>query len=241
MIKRGRHNINNHMTLSFDFSGIRIQEGQLTPVDWALSIDLVATMKKNETKDSVEDLAGFTYQKIYFWLDTNLTDVVIVDVGNEDDLYIANLSSNIMMYCPGNPGDDTIIKLLHSKISKLAGKGLVVGGMRLKGSDTSLEYTFDCHDGNYELPSTVPEYYTESTTRDEVPWWLRDDGFCFEFARPVAEEGTPPIPDEELFKDISDPMDDFRRVMSKVADIHIGMTREPAKIIQVERWKPKKV
>jgi len=239
MIKRGRHIIKSHMTFSYDFTGIRLQEGCLTPVDWTLTADLVATGKKGKTREEIEDTAGFTYQKIYFWLDTNLPNILMVDVGTEDDLYIANLSSNLMMYCPGNPSDDTLIQLLHSKISVLAGTGLIVGEMKLKGSDTSLEYTFDCSDGDYELPTTT-EYYTESTTRDKIPWWARDDGFCFEFVRPIAVEGTPVIPDEELFKDISDPMDDFRKAMTDM-DIHIGITKEPARIVQVERWKPKKV
>lgn len=241
MIKRGRHIIKSHMTLAYDFTGIRLQEGCLTPVDWTLTVDLVATGKKGKTREEIEDDAGFTYQKIYFWLDTNLPNILIVDVGTEDDLYIANLSSNIMMYCPGNPGDDTIVQLLHSKISALAGTGLVVGEMKIKGSDTSLEYTFDCSDGDYELPATTAEYYTEGTTRDEIPWWTRDDGFCFEFVRPPEVEGTPKVSDEELFKDISDPMDDFRKVMTELTDIHIGIAKEPARIVQVERWKPKKV
>jgi len=225
------------MTLEYNFTGIRIQESVLTPVDWKLTIDLVATGKKGKTKDEVEYEAGITYQKIYFWLDTNLPHILMVDVSNEDDLYISNLSSNIMMYCPGNPGDDMIIRLLHSKVSALADPELIVGEMHLKGSDTSLQYTFDCADGDYDLPATTTEYYTEGTTRDTQPWWTRNDGFCFEFVRPADTE----IPDEELFKDISDPMDEFRRIMSEMVDTHIGLVREPARIVQVEKWKPKTV
>jgi len=237
MIKKGRHLIKSHMTLEYEFTGIRIQDSWLTPVDWKLTVDLVATGKKGKTREEVEYNAGVTYQKVYFWLDTNLPNIVVVDVCNEDDLYIANLSTNIMMYCPDSPTDDLLIQLLHAKISSLALPNLIVGEIHLKGSDTSLQYTFDCPDTGYVLPTSTTEYYTEGTTRDKEPWWLRDDGFCFEFVRPEDNEQT----DEELFSDIVDPMDEFHRIISEVSDMHIGLVREPARIVQVEKWKPKKV
>lgn len=237
MMKKGKHIIKSYMTLEYDFTGTRIQDGFLTPVDWKLTINLVAAEKKGKTKEEIEQQAGITYQKIYFWLDTNLPSILAVDVGKEDDLFIANLSSNIMLYCPGNPSDDLLIQLLHAKIATIAEPDLMVGQMTLKGSDTSLQYTFDCPDGDYSIPGTTEAYYTEGTTRDEVPWWFRDDGFCFEFVRPEDTELT----DEELFKDIIDPMDEFTRVVNEMADTSISMVREPARIVQVEKWKPKTV
>jgi hypothetical protein len=236
MMKRGKHVIRNYMTLEYEFTGIRIQEGFLTPVDWKLTVNLIAPEKKGRTKEESEYNAGVIYQKLYFWLDTNLPHVALIDVNNEDDLYIANLSSNITMYCPANPGDDVVIQLLHSKLTALSGNELMVGEVHLKGSDTSLQYTFDCPDGEYTLPPTTIDYYSEGTARDEIPWWSRDDGFCFEFIRPDDSETSK----EEFFKDIVDPMKEFERIISDVAT-HIGMVKEPAKIVQVEKWKPKTV
>jgi len=237
MIKKGRHLIKSHMTLEYNFTGIRIQQGNLTPVDWTLNIDLVATIKKGKTREDIEYNAGITYQKIYFWLDTNLPNIVMVDVDNEDDLYIANLTTNIMMYCPDSPSDDLLIQLLHAKISSLAEPDLLVGEVRLKGSDTSLQYTYDLPDTGYLLPSSTEEYYLNGITRDKEPWWFRDDGFCFEFVKPKDNE----LSDEELFKDIIDPLDEFYKIMAEVTDTPIGLVREPARIIQVEKWKPHKV
>jgi len=225
------------MTLEYEFTGIRIQDSMMIPVDWKLTIDLVATGKKGKSREEVEYQAGITYQKIYFWLDTNLPNIIVVDVNSEDDLYITNLSSNIMMYCPDAPTDDMIIQLLHSKLSALSNPNLIVGEMHLKGSDTALQYTFDCVDGQYTLPLTTTEYYTEGTTRDNEPWWTRDDGFCFEFVRPADSN----VSDEELFKDIVDPMDEFGKIIEEMTDTHIGVIREPAKIVQVEKWKPKTI
>lgn len=237
MMKRGKSTIRNYMTLSYEFAGIRIQEGFLTPVDWDLSVNLIVTAKKTKTKEDVEYRASVVYQKLYFWLDTNLPSITMVDVESEDDLYLANLSSNIMMYCPGNPSDDLIIRLIHSKLASLAGTDMEIGEIRLKASDTSLQYTYDCQDGNYELPATTTEYYTEGVCRDTQPWWTRNDGFCFEFVRPEESEA----PDEEVFAGIVDPMDEFEKAVSEMADTHIGMVREPARIVQVEKWKPRKV
>lgn len=238
MMKKGKHTIKSYMTLSYDFTGLRIQDSYITPVDWKLTVNLVASGKKGKTKEEMEFKAGMLYQRLYFWLDTNLQGIIAVNVDNENDLYIANLSSNITMYCPGNPSDDMIVQLLHAKLSSLTSDELLIGEIHLKGSDTSLEYTFDCqHDGEYALPTETSEYYAEGTCRDKDPWWFRNDGFCFEFVRPDSTE----VSDDELFSNIQDPMDEFEKVISEISETHIGIVKEPAKIVQVEKWKPKKV
>jgi len=237
MMQHGKTIIRSYMTFDFSFSGIRIQDGYLTPVDWDLSVDLVVKAPKNKNKNDIEYKASILYQRIYFWLDSNLQNIAMVDVSNDGDLYLANLSSNITMYCPGNPSDDLIIQLLHSKMCSLITQELQIGEIRLRGSDTSLQYTFDSPERDYQLPLTTNEYYTEGTCRDLEPWWTRNDGFCFEFVRPDDTE----ITNEELFKDIIDPMVEFERVIEEVSETGIGMVREPARIVQVEKWKPRKV
>lgn len=237
MIKKGRHILRSYMTLEYEFTGTRVQEGYLMPVDWKLKVDLIASEKKGKKKEDVEYKASVAYQRLYFWLDTNLPSIVIVNVEDETDLYIANLSANIMMYCPGSVGDDIIVQLLHSKLSTLAGGDLTVGQIHLSGNDSTLSYTFDCEDTEYSMPLKTAEYYVEGTARDEIPWWARKDGFCFEFIRPDDIESS----DEEIFKDIIDPMDEFERIISEVTDTNISMMKEPARIVQVEKWKPRKV
>lgn len=235
MIRRGKQIIKNHMTLDYEFAGIRIQNGYMTPVDWTLKVNLIASDKKGKSKQDIENNAGLAYQKLYFWLETNMPSIVAVDVTNEEDLYLSNLCANITMYCPGNPGDDMIVRLLHSKLSSLSANDLVVSEITLKGSDTALHYTFDCEDGNYDLPSATEEYCTTGIKRDTSPWWLRDDGFCFEFIRPEEDKN-----EKDLFSGITDPMSEFYRIISEV-DEHINLVKEPAKIVQVEKWKPRKV
>lgn len=236
MMKAGRQRITKHMSMEYDFTGIRLLDRNLIPVDWHLSVDLVAVGSKNLKKEELELQITTAYQKLYFWLDTNLPNVVVVNVQNEDDLYIANLSSNIMLYCPDEPYDDTIVELLHSKLTVLAADNLMVGEMRLKGSDMAAQYLYDCPAGDYGLPSTTIEYYNAGIPRDTIPWWARNDGFCFEFARP--DDG---ISSDELFKDIVDPLEEFTRSITEDTISDVGAAKEPARIVQVEKWKPKKI
>lgn len=238
MIKRGRQAIKSHMTLEYEFSGIRIQDSVLTPVMWKLSVDLVATGPKGKTKEEIEHEAGITYQRVYFWLETNLPTIVVVDVQSESDFYIANMIGNVSMHCPGNPSDDMLIRLLHSKITALADPDLMVGEMHLKGSDTALQYTFDCADGDHMLPLKTDEYLKGFDIKDKTPWWERPDGFCFEFAKP--EDSTETF--EELYGEIYDPMNEFEKAIKELDETHtLGLVKEPAKIVQVEKWKPKTV
>jgi hypothetical protein len=236
MMRHGKQVIRSYMTLEFAFTGIRIQESNFTPVDWELTVNLIAPVKKGVNREESEFKASMVYQKLYFWLDANLHNTLMVDVQNEDDFYIANLSSNIAMYCPGNPGDDLIIQLIHSKLSTLADGRLVIGETHLKGSDTSLQYTYDCSEEGYALPARTSDYYVEGVARDTTPWWSRDDGFCFEFIRP-----TDNLTDDSVFDGIVDPMDEFERVLAEINSGTVGIIKEPAKIVKMEKWNPKKV
>lgn len=234
MMTVGKHRVKSHMSMDYDFTGIRLINGSLTPVDWNLSIDLVAIDKKGSSDSDYN--ANLAYQKLFFWLETNLPNIIMVDVTNEEDLYLANLSSNIMLYCPCEPYDDVIVQLIHSKLSTLADGNLLVGEIRIKASDMTVRYAYDATEIGYTLPDSTKEYYVEGKTRDSIPWWYRNDGFSFEFVRPETD-----VPDEELYKDIVDPLEEFDKIISDMADHVFGVTREPARIVQIEKWKPKKV
>lgn len=236
----GKHKIKSHMTLAYDFTGMRLQDGCFTPVSWELKVNLIAPSNTSKKlKDELELRSGIAYNRMYFWLETNLSSVIMVDVTNKDDLYLSNLSTNITLYCPGDVNDDHLIQLLHAKLNALAGDALIVGEMTLKGDDTSVMYTFDCANEQYELPTDVLTYI-ERESRDTTPWWYRDDGFCFEFVKPTQEEGEEPIPDN-IFEDIVDPMTEFEKILQEATESYIGIIKEPARIVQIEKWKPKTV
>lgn len=222
------------MSLNYSFAGIRLQDSQMTPVDWDIKVDLVSTEKAGKTYEEIYHLASVAYQKICFWLDTNLPSILICNAVNNDDLYIANLSANIMMYCPGNPTDDLIAQLLHAKLSTLSGEDLSLREITIKASDTSLSYTFDTPTGKYALPKKVPDYISTLKSRDETPWWYRDDGFSFEFILPENQEVQPGLLDSIL-----DPMTEFYEMINETTEAPKHKNTEPAKIVKVEKWRPK--
>ena len=176
MMTVGRHQIRSHMTLEYEFSGIRIHGDNLIPVDWKLTVNLIAPQKKKSTREESEYIAGLTYQRLYFWLESNLPDIIIVDTHNEPGMFIANTAANIMMYCPDEPFDEMIIQLLHYKLTALSDKTLVVGEVHLKGSDVTAGYSYDCVDGEYSLPAAVSEYM-EGVTMHQNPCGLVMMGF----------------------------------------------------------------
>lgn len=220
----------NHMKLEYDFSGIRLQDSFIAPVDWNISVDLYAIERKSQQKSEVESKAGFAFQKIYFWLNTNLNGIIAVNTKSEYDFHLASMTSNLMMFCPENPGDDLLIRLLHAKMTSLASDDLIVGQIRLKSSDSILQYVYDCNDGDYKLPTDTVGYFEHYQCKDPAPWWTRDDGFCFELAAPVDDET------KEMAEKIVDPLDEFYDLIQEYS-----AEKEPAKIIKVDKWKPRKV
>lgn len=226
------------MALDYSFTGIRLLNGGLYPVDWHIAVNLIAELKNSKVKEEAEQAANVAYQRLYYWLDVNLQDIIMVDVSSEDDLYLASLASNIAMYCPGLPNDDLIIQLLHSKFTTIVGTNLVIGEIHLKGSDTTLSYTFDAAEGEYELPLLTSDYYSAGITRDETPWWARNDGFCFELARNAEEDDKKG--NIEYFSNFIDPLIEFDRAAASSSS-HISISKEPAKIVQIEKWKPRTI
>lgn len=240
MMTVGRFKVRSHMTLEYEFTGIRIFDESLIPVTWKLTANLIAPQQKKGSRTEAEYNAGMAYQRLYFWLETNLPNIMMVDTCNEIGVFIAGASANSMMYCPDEPVDEIIIQMLHSKLAALAGKTLVVGEMTLKGSDVTSVYNFDCPDNVYDLPQLVNEY-VDGIVMHEKPWWTRNDGFSFEFVKPEEYEE---ISTDEFFSGIEDPMLEFEEMIKESVPVHDienapKIEKEPAKIVQVEKWKPK--
>jgi len=238
-MKISNSEVKNYMTMKFNFGGVRFYENMLNPVEWELSVNVVGVDVEGDTKNAIRELGSLAYQKIYFWLDSNLTNVVVCDVNEEMGFNVCNVVDNMMMYCPGEPTDDLIIQLLHAKLTSLAGKNLFIGEMTLSSTDTSASYTF-CGPDKYQgqvLPKKTADYVSYEALH-KIPWWARDDGYCFEFLRLDPDDTTPL---EIMFKDIEDPMKRFEKSLIDGYDEVYQTETKPAEIIQVERWHPKTV
>lgn len=232
MMKIGKTIVRSYMTLKHSFSGIRLQETILTPVDWNIEVQMASIERPGRSHEEFERSVAIAYQKIYYWLDINLSRCIMVDVTNPTDLYISHMVGNVAMHYPGSPGDDMLVELLHAKLSKLAGKDIFIGQVSASGSDLSVKYSFDVQDSHYNLPAKTNEYLEDIEAKEEIPWWFRDDGFCFDFLKsPNAEL------DNEMFNSIVDPMEEFYAMLDQLSEEN----KEPATIVRLDKWKPKKV
>ena len=239
MITIGKHRIRSFMTLEYSFSGIRVIEIDLIPVQWTLTIDLAPSQKKRKNLEEIARKAELTYQRIYFWLETVLTQAVCVNTTNAIGMAIAATSSNVMVMCPDEPYDEVLVELLHSKLTALADGNMLIGSIHLKGSDVTASCSYECPDGLYALPDAVQDYVgIDVTSMHSIPWWARNDGFSFEF---LKSEENKDIPDDVYFGAFSDPMQDFDKTMEEIAELAPIIPKEPATIIQAEKWKPRKV
>lgn len=229
--------VKNYMTLKFAFNGIRIIDNSLDPVEWELSVNMVGVDVLEASQERIQELGSMAYQKVYYWLDSIMPGIVIVDVADEMGVNIANYVENMMMYCPGEPTDDVLIQLIHAKCTAIAGPHLRIGEMVLSSSDTSASYTYAGPDsfGQPSLPKKTGDYM-EQESMYSVPWWDRPDGFCFEFIRIEGDDETPL---DELYGDVIDPLKEFEKSFNH-RKLEL-IPNEPAEIIHVEKWKPRKV
>ena len=164
--------------------------------------------------------------------EATLNNIVVVDATNDEDLYLANFSANNMLFSPGSSGDEMLVQLLHSKIRKIVGDSLIVGQIRVSSDESPLSYCYDTLSDVYDdLPLLATDYFKLGKVKDNDPWWLRPDGFTSEFSiDDDIDISTVEFPE--------DPLVDFNKY---VAEVTGKKSTEPAKILQVEKWKPKKV
>lgn len=217
MIKNSKYIVRNYKTLNFKFSGIRLHNKLLAPVDWDLSIDLVVPNKNSGP--SVDNTLVF--RKIYFWLEVNLHNILMVNVTHKEDFILSNEIDNLKLHCPDTTGDDLIVQLLCAKISALAAPHLTVGEIRLSASDSFLSYTF-AQDTLSVLPTLASDYCPYDHIADSIPWWNRDDGFTCDYPYNALSQ-------------LTDPLDEFDQAIGKA---HNG---EIANIIHIDKWVPKTV
>lgn len=209
------------------FSAIRVVEDELIPVN----IDLTVTMMSYEDTDD-RDAVTAAYRRVNLWLEANLIDVIIVDTQNEFGMTIASHVGNVVLMCPDAPSDDILAQVIHHKLSVISNNSLYVGQLGLHSSDSQSEYVFEnAGTTGYLLPKTVGEYISVPSLYD-VPWWARDDGFCFELLKPESQSH---IPDDEYFGDVTDPLEQVEEELAYLSG------SESQSVIKVEKWTPKVV
>lgn len=182
------------VTLPYEFNAIRVFNSEMHPTTFNLKICCTASHEAHRNQTQIHEKSQEGMQRLNFWLETILSDVIIMDVSGPIFADIASVVDNTTMFCPGPPTDHMLVELLHSKISAITRGMFDIHALSLTSSDTSyVETTFRDVDG-YELPSI--SYFPEDTLHP-APWWTRDTIEVCEFAKGAILE-------EELFNHFSD-------------------------------------
>lgn len=227
--------VNNFMTITFKFSCVRVIQSVLDPVLFNLNLNLtsLADISKPETFSGIQIEGNIAYQKLYFWLESVLPGVVMVDATDKVGFGFSALVGNIIMHCPGEPVDELLVRMLHSKISAIVNSKLIIGEIILSADESGTSYTFVPDEHGYNLPDTV-RAYLDLPSLNKKPWWCRKDGFCFEFVKgkDVKEKL------EVLYSDIPDPLEEYE---INIREALSGKTHAPAPIIEHDTWKPRKL
>lgn len=227
--------VNNFMTIGFKFQAVRIIGGYLEPVSFDLKINLtsLADISKPEAFDDIQAEGTIAFQKLYFWLESVLPGVVMVNATEKAGFGLATLVGNIIMHCPGEPMDELVVRMMHSKLATIVESKLIIGELTISADENATAYTFVPNMHGYHLPKTVKEYINLPSLY-RTPWWARKDGFCFEFVKGknIKEKL------ETIYEGVLDPLGEYETSIRK----KIGVDpRSPASIIEHEKWKPKKI
>lgn len=181
------------VSIPFKFNAVRIYGVSLHPTIFEISISCTV-IEDARTPAVVESKSEEGMQRLNFWMESILTDVVIVDVNSDLFTDLAGSVDNTVMYCPGPPTDHLLVELLHSKITSITAGMFDIHCVTIKSTDThGIETSFRPIDG-YELPGVG---YIAEEVMHPVPWWQRDTIEICEFAKGAVLE-------DELFNHFSD-------------------------------------
>lgn len=166
--------------LALDFKAIRVVGNRLVPTHWKLQAEVLYDEPEDDTtgaQDEVEIQVAIA--KIKYWLENSLSGSLLISVDNEwayeaffDEDGRCTSGNNIVLL-PGDPADDMIAEIIHSKMNAFGGETLEFGVIELTSDDkTGLSYMFTGV-GEFNLPE-MKEWVGDRAYFDK-PWWARDD------------------------------------------------------------------
>jgi len=180
--------------LPYEFSAVRVFGAELHPTTFKLKVCCTAAHEDKRTPAQIHEKSQEGMQRINFWIDTILSDMIILDVSSPVFDNIVSVADNTSLFSPGPPTDHMLVELLHSKLVAITKGMFDIHAISLTSSDTdNVETSFRDVDGHH-LPGI--EYFGTETLHP-TPWWTRDTIEVCEFAR-----GT--VVEEELYNHFSD-------------------------------------
>lgn len=231
-----------YMTLEHKLWGVRVLDGKFSIGQWQLVINFAGIDNPDADPETHQIQLAATYQKLNYWLEYFLDSALFVNAAKEEltgplcELALEN--STLLL--PGDPTDDLIIRVLHSKISVLAGEFLLIGKISLKCTDTASTFNYTNNASGYKLPCAN---YVGDSPVHLLPWWERDDIDTYDYNFDDLDEGTL----EEARKDLNtgyilqEIVNDIYRTLSPDEDVRPGSIAEIISIDDTNKWTPKEV
>jgi hypothetical protein len=170
------------------FSGIRVIDSKLMPTKWTLKTDLIL-------QDELDDFDfNFILMKVKFWFEQLINNSVFFAMENEwaIESFLASDLENNTVLIPGDPTDDLLTMVFHSKLNALGEGKVIFGGLDLQ-SDTSSGLGFIFLGNGTSCLPTMTEWIGERTFFTN-PWWNRDDASAIDIF-PMDDEDLTIIPD----------------------------------------------
>lgn len=151
---------------------IRVIDQELIPTEILLKVDFA-----NDPGPDLEDQFAIlscqaAMAKIRYWLSDRLDGCIMYSHENEWAEEALSSSENRNCVLPGEPNEDILVLVLHSKMQALGGDLVKVGPIDIEMQDGYV-FTY-VGDGLLELPDQ--EEWGGDTALFAKPWWARADG-----------------------------------------------------------------
>lgn len=163
---------NTKMVINHTFTAVRVFDYTLTPLTFNLQIHCCVPNGFSPSIQSVQDKAAISFQVLKLWLHNMLDEVTIVNPVTDIGEMLLGVSESKIMTTPGEPDDNVLVRVLHSKIASITKGNLEIIKLVLSSSDT--EYTeqhWPFSDGvEYMLPDIS---YMDDEVIHKDPWWVR--------------------------------------------------------------------
>lgn len=214
---------NSYMESEFKFMGVRLINGHISPAEWTVK----AAYSFREAVSEVEKIGSSFCKFEYFGIHV-LPNSLFISMDDMDSVELLTYADNNIIMLSEAPTDDCISRVLYNKLDSILGKFVKLEYVTISSSAKYPKYTY-VGDLNI-LPATTKEYLPDYTSMHRKPWWDRNDGFTYEFIKPVGAPGKI----KDAYADVVDPFDDLEPQVSKPET-------KLAKVIKVDKWKPVKV
>lgn len=209
-----------------EFILLRVVENTIVPTKAKLQYSFMLN-----SNQSIEDKIAYT-KAVEFWVDTAVTDLVVVEATCEAGYTITTNIDNSCMVCPAYPSNTAIADLLFYKLTSI-----------LNGKGELITLTFKTDDSKHiSIVESLTEQFTDNYIDDmyyPLPWWKRPTFECFDITNQEYNEDE----DVREFVNSPDTLELFiNHIKSQVKELSSDTAQKEQKVIKMlSKWRPKVV